>query len=228
MKTLDDALLKYFKSATKVNDDWYKWKIDVSKLPIGISISLPNGNDLKKNIFLKNALSKEFLKASDVNKVRIICYYISIWGGVRGNSCDNFMFYALDKTEDIFKKRTSGIASWSKALCIRNPNRYAIYDSRVAVALNALQIKSKIENPTLFPLVPGRGKGIKNSIPLIKQHAIDEGWPKQNANDFYDEYNQLISKVAKKCEVEHAKVEMLLFSKAMDLVKEAFPGQVLN
>ena len=52
--------------------------------------------------------------------------------------------------------RQGGIASLSKVLCIVNPDLYAIYDARVAAALNAVQLKAQLDCGMAFRYVTGR------------------------------------------------------------------------
>ena len=52
----------------------------------------------------------------------------------------------------------SGISSFSKILAIKGPDKYAIYDARVAVSLNAIQIIYQISSGVAFPYVLGRNR----------------------------------------------------------------------
>ena len=47
----------------------------------------------------------------------------------------------------------SGIASFSKVLAIKDPLKYAIYDARVAVSINAIQMISKVLTLITFSLL---------------------------------------------------------------------------
>lgn len=96
---------------------------------------------------------------------QIVPWYISVWGGVRGNRTETLREYirqvqrvlAGENIEDWVRARgMQGIASWSKALSLSDPSRYAILDARVIMTMNVLLADQEEK----FPWLPSRNKVI--------------------------------------------------------------------
>jgi hypothetical protein len=218
MNEIKEALVKLVEKTVNGNTEWYKWKkIDESKIPFGIKL---NGlTELEKNIDLKNKLSEKWNSQSITSNEKkvLVDYYISMWGGIHTNShskIDNYTNYSSDKLISLGVK---GIASWSKALCIRDPNKFAIYDARVASALNFLQINYDIKRKYLFPILPSRNNTISKGNEFLK--IITKDWNSSNTN-FYNYYNTLLADVVSNLDNQNIKlptVEMILFAKSIEL-----------
>jgi hypothetical protein len=222
--TLELAIIDFSEEHLTANNDWYEWKsINPKYLPL--SVVLPQGNQYTQNVSLKTQLNDLYTNqnATDAEKQALTHYYIAIWGGVKRNRLEKIQSYALSAPAELIANGSTGIASWSKALCIRNPNIYAIYDARIAVSLNSLQIIRPVNNPQLFPLLTGQNKRINNGSKLIRQYATNNHWTSMQKNQFYQEYNQILSGAANALEVSVYTLEMLLFSKSLELLGAAFP-----
>lgn len=198
------------------NRDWYTWRLP-RNLPSGIKI--PAGNSYTRTIALRDSLSVSLRVARKKKKVELTRFYIADWGGVRRNSDATISDYATAHENELINKLARGIASWSKALALREPDTYAIYDARVAFSLNALQFLFIRENDrVLFPMPPGRNTTIAPARAFLK----GEQWDIQ-AVDFYVKYLALLRSVAatlsKACgqRVRICEVEMCLFAKAEEL-----------
>jgi hypothetical protein len=105
---------------------------------------------------------------------------------------------------------------------IHDPNKYAIFDARVASSLNCIQKLYIIENKVLFPILSSRNKVIARGNKLIKETAKIENWKKANEEIFYDQYLEILEKVAVEVNTNVSTIEMLLFAKAEELVKVTF------
>ena len=218
--SLTETIINLAQKFLAPENHWYEWPINV--LPDGIT--LPNGSLYDQNISLKQQLNERWKNANDQEKVALVDYYVAGWGGIRGNKPEKIRSYALQTPDELIDRGKTGIASWSKALCIRDPNRYAIYDARVSVALNALQAINNAEQPQLFPVLPGRNKSIMCASDLLRQYAAQHRWARLNAREFYRRYIQVISMAAVNLGCPLYTVEMLLFARAEDLGREAFPN----
>ena len=150
--TLREAIVAHGRANLTEANDWYRWPVNPSFLPAGIV--LPGGNAYAQNVALKLQLSNAYSTADDHVKQEITDYYIAKWGGIRRNTEENIRIYALDTPASLIARGSRGIASWSKALCIRCPNEYAIYDARVALSLNCLQIIGPVNTPDEIPSPP--------------------------------------------------------------------------
>ena len=201
-------------------NDWYDWKVNESMIPI--DSRLLKGNSYYKNIILKEELHRAWKNEPDrMKKGEIIKYYIKIWGGIRRNSVDLMEKYMFTYTPDSFiELGEKGIASWSKALVIHDPNKYAIFDARVSVSLNYLQLKYDTSNKVLYPILSSQNKKITESGKRIKQKAKDDNWGKVNSSTFYFDYLSFLEKVAQSRNTNISTIEMLLFAKSEFLVVE--------
>jgi len=223
---LTEAIINLAQGLITPGNHWYRWPIIKDRLPEGIT--LPNGSLYYQNVSLKLQLNERWKNANDQEKLALVDYYIAEWGGIRNNKPEKIRSYALQSPDQLIALGKSGVASWSKALCIRDPNEYPIYDAHVSVALNALQAINNVVQPQLFPIVPGRNKLLKRAPARLRQYATQHHWPLLGAQDFYRWYIMVISKAAANLGVPLYTAEMLLFAKAEDLHKKAFPNDQFN
>jgi hypothetical protein len=213
----------------KFSEDKYNWNINHSKLPYGILV-VGNGN-FEENVDLKYKLHQTWVKScckkEDNTLFELSKYYVSTWGGVHRNSRATLNRYILSNPEKLIdSQKEKGIASWSKILCIRNPDKYAIFDARVSFALNAIQILSYTdtdpEDFIRFPDLPSRNSKIKELKPKLQKYFEKNKIPK--AEDFYRKYLEILESVNFKgykiCELE-----MLLFS-STEALSEDLKGKI--
>jgi hypothetical protein len=222
--TLNQALLNFGKRYIDEKNDWYNWrKINETNLPIGIS--LPKGNQYLKNIYLKKSLNEKWKKEGDLERKEVLIkYYIKDWGGIKKNSMQSMKEYQTLTPKELIDKGLKGIASWSKALVVHDCNNYAIFDARVSCSLNLLQIIESVPNKILFPVLASQNKKIisanKNLIILSKT----QNWQLVDKSTFYNQYINLLKEVAIELNSDISSIEMLLFSKAEDLIDHAKLG----
>jgi hypothetical protein len=212
----------YLKSEL-ANPDGYRWKINQSRLPDGIIVW--GENNYSQNVNLKYALHRAWLVASrERNCERLFSlarYYIVIWGGIKRNKEETIREYVAIKTSQILRTRgINGIASWSKVLCIVDPNNYTIFDARVARALNALQIIAGVKDQEFvrFPTLSSQNKVIKRADRRINQFFKRQGIT--IVKEFYATYVAILKAAAGK-KLKICEVEMRLFSGAEHLSEEA-------
>lgn len=198
----------------------YTWEINSEHLPVDLSLS--GKNIYEQNISLRHQLHHAFLATADFEeKYKIIRWYIYHWGGVKANSNNTLAEYSQSPPETLILKGADGIASWSKALSIIDPVRYAIYDARVAMSLNALQVLYAVDSPQYFPPLKGRNTLI--NFFQAKLHTTFSQWNKASTQTFYQEYLALLQIVADQFSenVTRHEVEMLLFAHAEELSFQA-------
>lgn len=219
--TLAKALERLAKQYLTSENSWYSWRpIALKTLPVGIR--LPEGNQFRKNVALKRRLSTRWQEADESERYTLANFYVSEWGGIRNNSEDTLRFYCSARPKDLINAGTHGISSWSKVLCIRNPRSYAIYDARVAVALNALQITSGVKRPRIYPLLKGQNDLINQAAHYVSQKTQRHGWQELAALEFYRRYLALLDCAARSVKLSKNRrmtLEMLLFARAEDLAK---------
>ena len=221
--TLEKALAKQCASVLDSRNDWYEWPILGNHLPDGIV--LPEGNAFSQTLALKSQLSTLYANADAQKRTALTRYYIFRWGGVRGNSDERYRSYAHDQPSALISRGVQGVASWSKALNMREPAHFAIYDARVAASINSLQVIEAVETPTLFPLLQTKNGAIKIGNEALRKHAGAGNWQAINKSVFYQTYNQLLATVAQKLNVSTTVVEMFLFARSVDFLRSAFPRQ---
>ena len=188
MKRLTEIIVEYSKKYINKNNDWYNWReINEDKLPMGIE--LPEGNQYVKNVVLKKELNKKWKESkSDEDRLILIKYYIATWGGIHTNSKESMEEYSKLSATQLIKNGKKGIASWSKAIVVHNPDEYAIFDARVAISLNCIQKLYGLKDAVLFPVLPSRNKIVAIGNKLIKDTAKSESWEKANEENFYTQY----------------------------------------
>ena len=143
------------------------------------------------------------------------------WGGIRRGSVDELKIMANETPEQLINRGFHRVASWSKVLVLHDPEKYLIYDARVAFATNLILYNSgSIE--TFFPMPPSRNTHIvraSNSqigikLKLGKSKKIDGG-------DFYTSYLRMAKTVAEKMGCPAWQIEMALFARWPELAKLA-------
>jgi hypothetical protein len=226
MRELKNIIKNYSKDYINSENNWYNWReINEKKLPR--EITLPNGNQYLKNIVLKKELNEKW-ENSETQKKRseLIKYYITTWGGIHTNSPKSMNEYStFSSSQLITEKGKEGIASWSKAIVIHNPNQYAIFDARVSISLNCIQKLYSSQNKVLFPILPSRNKVVDFGNKLVKKVADSENWDIAEDSTFYLDYLEILRWVSTQLKSNISTVEMLLFAKAEDLVERAFQSE---
>ena len=215
-----NILLEFCNNNLDDSNRWYNWCIDENNLPN--DIFLPDGTNYKKNISLKSQLHEKWLNEKDIKlRGELIEYYIVKWGGIKSNSVASLNFYKTSDAEKLIERGSKGIASWSKALVLHDFNKYAIFDSRVSCTINALQTTSTNYNKILFPVLDSRNKLIKAANSQIKIISKIENWGKISNKDFYNSYLILLKSIANELNSDISTIEMLLFAKAEEVVKNS-------
>ncbi|WP_262032004.1 hypothetical protein [Microvirga sp. Mcv34] len=143
------------------------------------------------------------------------------WGGVPSNKEETIRTYIGQSEDELAGRGAGGVATWSKILVLRNPDRYAIFDARVAMALNALQIAQDHERPIFFPNLPSKNTAAKAFHDFMR--ARDNGDAHQAyPSRVYSIYLQVLREVARRVELEALdEIEMTLFAQAEVLARRA-------
>lgn len=217
---IKQALVNFSKDNIGNLSSIYNWPINLEHLPVELNIK---GNDLyAKNIDLRFQLNSSYLKSNTFEaKYNLLKWYIYNWGGVKTNNQETLELYTSSSPQELIERGSKGIASWSKALSIINPQEYAIYDARVAMSLNALQIINNVDNPLYYPPLLSRNKTINSCKDQIK--PVLQKWKKVKDQEFYQTYLNLLKDVASDIgnDTSHHDIEMLLFAYAEELALSA-------
>lgn len=214
-----DVLCGFFKREIPNLIETYEWNI-----PTIEGFHTSNKNNFKANIDLKNYLHNQWKAASEQEKKRLAEIIVSKWGGVRTNKPSTINRYVSELNKENPNTPLQGVASYSKIFSIARPDRYAIYDARVAACLNAIQLNANIRIGVAFNYVPGRNNIVGNATNncgftqtenFKVKTLIKKGWRKIEKNDTYKIYNEVLSFCQKKIpSASRYELEMALFANA--------------
>ncbi|MGS1073524.1 hypothetical protein [Burkholderia glumae] len=213
-----DAILSHVRATIDELPKLYGWNFDEATVPLGIR--LPAFKTLaEKNLALKATLNAAWHRGSVDERKLISDWYIKDWGGVRTNAPETLHLYATANEEDILARGATGIASWSKALTIRDPVRFATFDARTSISLNAIQLLGGTSKPIIFPSLPSRNSRVPAAQKAVKRVQRESGYKSVGPAAVYAVYNNLLADVAAALgeSVTNQMVEMLLFAQADEL-----------
>jgi hypothetical protein len=108
------------------------------------------------NIALKYFLSERWRLADAAQRRALARWVVVKWGRIQSNDTTTIRTHADAACVPQLTYRQAGIASLSKILAVANPDLFAVYDARVAAALNAVQLGSGVHQWIAFRYVGGR------------------------------------------------------------------------
>ena len=149
-------------------------------------------DDLDSSIVFRTKLG-EILKGNDRSKAKEVATWIVVdWGKIRSGAATVSKWIDMLSSFDgmsvytfVDSMGTNRISSWSKILAFAEPQKYAVYDSRTAVALNSAMIIAKIRPHFHMPLSQSSSRN--TAIKIIKQKSED-------FSGGFDEYNFVLSR----------------------------------
>jgi hypothetical protein len=230
MKQLTDMVTDYVRRKRAAGTQWYTWSFRPDRVPPDVLDSRGlAGSWYDWNATLKHRLHDAWVTRPG-RRAELERYYIRDWGGVRGNRPETLETYHRAGADENIARGKTGIASWSKALCVRDPLQYAIFDARVSASLNALQIiyQARIDVPIRFPVLASQNRQVMDGNAQLKRHFAIHGWPGEPAG-FYRDYLELCRSAGARLGVPGEPlpiyaVEMALFAHTEELLSQAFPG----
>lgn len=213
-----DAILRHVRRTIHELPKLYGWDFDETTVPLGIRLSAFK-TLAEKNLALKATLNAAWHRGSVHERKVISDWYIKEWGGVRTNAPETLLLYATANEEEILARGATGIASWSKALTIRDPIRFATFDARTSISLNVVQLLGGTTNPLIFPSLPSRNSRVPEAQKAVKRAQRESGYKSVGPAAVYTVYNNLLADIAAALgdSVTNQMVEMLLFAQADQL-----------
>ena len=206
----------------------YKWSMPkTANIFLG---QLQTGGDYNATVALKDRLHEMWVQRPE-QRLAIAKWVISDWGGVRRNLEETLKSYVQMAELNDPETPIKGVASYSKLLSVAHPKKFAIYDARVAVALNAAQFLMDGAG-VMFPYVPGRNKttgdvinnrGFSQRIEFSSNELQRRGWTVLAPRFGYQSYIELLDRVKDKLPQNRKlhDLEMTLFSQAEELATRA-------
>lgn len=210
---LENILLKFVRSHYYDLPTSYNWKFSLSNFPEP-NFRLIGNNSYEQSkalrLYISSAIQSNFALKEEYQK-----WYVRYWGGVRGNKNSTLDRYVVLPEVALEQLGVNGVATWSKILSLRNPEKYAIYDARVALSINSLQKMEGIKSPIFFPQLPSRNKSfVVPAQNIIKTSRFFEN---ENLENFYSVYLRILRNVADHGPWDIQDIEMVLFSQASTL-----------
>jgi hypothetical protein len=213
----------------------YQWpkkgpSVDELLKKFDADVQLGGTNNYEKNVSLKRYFAKRFTN-NDLDVERASIWIIKDWGGIKKIS-KNLDQYIEGVQAKRLPTKIECIPSYSKLYAMFYPDDFAIYDARVAVSLNIIQLLAGKENAFLFPFLSGRNKVTGDSskcrgftaIPHFKSEQLlkskDVRWQRPKPGRTYTTYNQILHSSLLLHRGSLIDVEMLLFSQAEELVHQ--------
>jgi len=201
----------------------YQWAPKASALHAHLGLKLTGTDGFTQNLDLKRQLSTAWKTQPSMRRA-ISDYYVRVWGGIRRNAPEKIDAY----TDAVVSGATlpfQGIASWSKITTAANPDKAAIFDARVSVSLNVLQVLSHQKDAAFFPILSSQNKLMKAIDPLLKAAAQKRKWISVPDNETYDAYLRLLdlASASLKGPLRIARAEMVLFAHAESLATSVLP-----
>jgi hypothetical protein len=228
-------------------EDHYDWSFNTDMVPRCIDFDFDSlRNWYEKTVRLKSLIAEQINSYQNFDeRFPLGEYFVATWGGVGTNKKLKEKLLEYDQVNDFNNIKTlAGVSSWSKYLSLRN-SEAAIYDSRVAYAINAINyLKDYTDN--FFPLPEGRSPklnllDLETLFLLSKLREHDEFISKEDKTHrhiasrikkryylpeeiTYRAYLELLNRAAKilcLSNDEKYKIEMLLFALAPTIVFNA-------
>lgn len=216
-----DAFIPFFTGQLPHLETTYQW-------PKRVPANKPDApwqfttNGARECIAMKHHLSSLWAQAEPAQRQQLARWIVADWGGVRTNGAGKINRYADTISSGLVPATLQGVASYSKILSVADCTRYAIYDSRVAAALNAVQLIYGAVEPRYFAHIPSRNRTIRTFTNWFAKQPFTATWKAIGAAEVYNAYCQLLSELKQQFpnyDVYH--FEMALFSHAPDLCSRA-------
>ncbi|WP_196888682.1 hypothetical protein [Aureivirga sp. CE67] len=161
-----DKIVNYLQKYTSDLEDYYQWSVSLKSLykivELGViskekALELDALKPYEKEVQLKAILQPILLESYQNNFPffqELGMWIVRDWGGIRAAKMEDTIATVkdvLEKNKAPFKR----VASYSKVCTFMNPNKYLIYDSRVAYSLNWILLSQKA-GTIYFPIPEGR------------------------------------------------------------------------
>jgi len=216
---IDEEIINYISKKYKCLKQNYQWKI-----PNIDDFDYSGESTYQANVKLKKYFNLKYNKCKNIQEqINVAELIIKKWGGIYSTQEKTIKEFINNfNSQKTFPHKN--VSSYSKLYSMIDLDNYAIYDSRVAACLNALQLNLCIKEGYVFNYINGRNNIIGNSIKKIgftqnnkfneKNISKDENWIRIEKVDNYKFYLDYINKIKKVLDIELYDIEMILFSDA--------------
>jgi hypothetical protein len=217
-------------------DSKFNWPIPSVSAIQGYSTfsSVAYPSNANANIALKDFLAGQWSSAKAFADRLIIAQWVVVdWGGIGTNFDRTIEEHTRTAEKPHPRYNHVGIASLSKILAASDPDCFAVYDARVAAAMNAIQLKAKLNKGIAFRYGSGRnglisgkrddgGKRIadgfqqRNPISSLKKIGW---WVPENGKNYLTYLALLFECMDRFPKRRLVELEMTLFANAVDVCR---------
>lgn len=208
----------------------YQWRLP--ELPFGSLNLEPGTSNFEANVVLKHFLNKQWREGNRSERIELANWIVKDWGGIRGGNPNAISGYVDQINSNGFEFLFRRVASYSKILAVADMNRFAIYDQRVAVALNAIQLLAGVRDGIAFHMPKGRNSVVGDSVNRrgfaeqpeykVRRLALDYGWMLVPRDETFKTYINTLRAVQIRLERKaFYELEMVLFANAEKVALEA-------
>lgn len=179
----------------------------------------------RRNVNLRYKLSEhwnDLVRQDNLNDALAVTRWIvKDWGGIKNIADSTIKAHFLDAVYQKHFLPFEHISSKSKALALTNPDKLQIYDARVAVSLNVMQLAADTEVRLYFEIPSTQIRSIQHNEDCfqarVPQAAFAEfDFVPVTLEDIYSVYTQLLLKIARDMQLSPVEVEMWLFGLAFE------------
>lgn len=147
-------------------------------------------------------------------------FVVKEWGKIISNNTETMLAHRINAERREPELKLKGIASLSKILMMADPERFAIYDSRVAASLISIQLLHGSENGIIFPFTTGQNALITAFAKITPASALRRekpGWIFLRKDEGYRTYLDILHRLSAEFDAPIQHLEMSLFGDAENL-----------
>lgn len=170
-----------------------------------------------------NAEWRRLAKTDDIGKLAELAdWMVADTGGITSNSDETILNFTKMAAAQGLVESKKGISSYSKILSAKDRFKYQIFDTRVAAALNILQLSYFGERRFYFEVDGAREKSVREFTNFFKKRSFTligfGNIKKELGMSDYNYYTLLANKMAYYARREAIEIEMMLFDYSLNLV----------
>jgi hypothetical protein len=231
---LNETVLKHICNAiSSYSFAGHKWDVPDDLTPLAAIVGATEvaklnavADSAEKNILLRSILSKPLKDPNKELRLAAMEWVVYDWGHVRQAISEKHKTwpkalgnYSEDTVEIFIAERYEDrVASWSKVLAFADASKYAIYDARVAMTLNAMV--DEINYPNRFYLPEPSSTVLKKIFQDIRDFVRNKDDKVQKYIGYFD-YMKLLREIVKRGAAKNVlEVEMKLFASAYEYAEK--------
>ncbi len=179
-------------------------------------------------IDLRDATNAEWERVATTNDIQALAklskWMVANTGGIYGNKDETILNFTKMAAAYGFVDDNKGISSYSKILAAKDRHKYQIFDTRVAAALNIMQLSYFGGRRFYFDVDGARNKDVVEFDNLFHKRSFImigyKGIKRDLGVSDYKYYTLLIERMAHYARREAIEIEMMLFDYCLNLVSD--------